>query len=536
MSAFVGYKVQLDLNDNVQLKGVISNVFEKTLNLDDVTMVGSDKVFKSFSVDGNQIKDLVVIDLPAKLKNGKKGVNKKKGANTPTASSANIRSPTNSPRLLNGQLKKSKIKKQQNQNNNFSSDEVDLDTDFDFQSNLAKFDKSSVFAELSLNDNTDPSSRLVGHNKINSTPSTPAVNYDNHEMVKRESNWEANWDSINANTNDTSNKHESLSNYQQRQQSIPSRLSTSTPLSGSLFAMTLESSKSPLPLCSPINLLEIERLSQDEYGYDSSLIVENASRGLSGLIIQLLGGTTGRMGNNIIIDGNNRGNVNSPPMILILVGNNRTGAKALATGRQLTNHGIRVIAFLINDSDSDDDELIKIVSKQLTLFEKFGGKPVFNLNQLKNILNKVDSPLELIVDGLQGFDTNLSDLMDNELAKAINLIEWCNKQHCNKLSIDIPTGLDAGSGQLTNLGKLDSTHQEEGVFIDAKFIVSMGLPLNSLLNLYGYGIIHTGDAIHYLIDIGLPKKILTKGSLRKFGRQWFTNEWCIKLEVSSKEE
>lgn len=462
------------------------------------------------SVPGDKISDLVVLELPKTNSQKKKSKKSKKISSTDDDTDSVSRTPVQRSQLNSPKPSNSQLKKLRNKRDEEWEDSTDM-PEFDFQSNLAKFDKSSVFAELSLNDTIDPSQRLVGHNK------TTKDNYEIDEMVKKPANWDQNWDSIKSEQIAIQKLTEKL-NLQQllksMEREIPSRKSTVTPTSSSLFSLVKDGEKEKLPLASPINLLEIERLAQDEYGYDSSLILENAGRGLSLVIMKILGADTSRINSS-----NERFNVNSPPLVLLLVGNNRTGAKALNTGRQLANHGLRVISLLINDNDGDD-ELVQLVSDQLELFESFGGKTVYNLSQLQNILKQVDSPLELIVDGLQGFDTNISDLMDTELSKALTVIKWANSHQCYKLSIDMPSGIDAGSGQLQEL---------DSPFIESKFIVSMGLPLTALLHAYSNGLVQ--ENVHYLVDIGIPRKIFQRGSLRKFDRSWFSSDWNVKLNV-----
>ena len=54
--------------------------------------------------------------------------------------------------------------------------------------------------------------------------------------------------------------------------------------------------------------------------------------------------------------------------MLLLIGA-RGGSRAFATGRHLTNHGVRVLAFMINTVEVDAD-----LQQQWKLFESSGGK------------------------------------------------------------------------------------------------------------------------------------------------------------------
>ncbi|KAI0464694.1 hypothetical protein LJB42_002315 [Komagataella kurtzmanii] len=466
MSQFLGSTVLLVLKNNKRFQGKIDAVDNKVASLSSVVDLNTEtrQSIPDQKIQGRDIAKLEVLSLCDKvLKNNESKKNKNK--------------------------KKSKAKKDDN-DIAWNGDDK-LNEEFDFQSNLDKFDKESVFRELSAQDNIDPNLRLAGHNK--------KVNYDHNEMVvKKEADT---WDN---------------------QQSIPtpiapSRSSTSTfshlqrqpSIRQPGFGIHLTDGANLLPSCSPVQLLEMERITVDEYKVPIETLLENVAINVSSIVIKSLGGYA-RF---------DQTNHNLPPLILFLVGNNRSGARVLSVGRRLVNIGARCVAILTN---TNSDELIDSVKRQSTIFTKFGGRLVYNINQLTMLLDSLQSPLEFVVDGLQGYDNHLDDLFGVELTTSNSLIEWVNQQYVNVLSLDIPSGLEPSSAHINS----------ENAFLQSKFIVSVGLPLNGVLNAYKEGgVLTPGDCIHYLVDLSVPRAIFKKGSLRKFDRDWFEDKGFIELFI-----
>lgn len=500
------------------------------------------------TVPGNEIKDLSVIDLPKdkkkKVKNTKEKAMKQNNGygsshSTPvqaalqddailfyrssTPSRENESRGGNNNNNNNGGSQKKKLLKRK-EHNHYSNNDHDItwgddiaqikgSNDFDFESSTAGFDKHAALEEFVNSDKIDPSQRLAAHNKLKSPVKTK---YDNDENVigTKIDKWEQSGSEhsiVNERTRVSERTTKNLNSII-RDTSRP-RYSTRSPsleFRGSQFICS--NSKDVLPLASPIQLLEIERLSNETFKISPQLIAENASRSLGSIVIKILGGSS-RISNK---------NHNLPPLVLILVGNNRSGSSALATGRQLTNHGVRVIAFTLTDFNSVD-EFDDNVGQQLELFQLAGGKCTSSLSGLNKIISDIDSPIELVIDALQGYDTNLSDLWGSELDLAAQLINWVTEQEISTLSIDIPSGIDAGSGLIGDLG-----------CINAKWVASLGLPVNGLLHAYANGAVDRGEWTHYLVDVGLPSNLFKKGSLRKFDRNWFSGDWTANFEIADR--
>ncbi|ODQ77913.1 hypothetical protein BABINDRAFT_163284 [Babjeviella inositovora NRRL Y-12698] len=512
MSDFANYTVELFLKDNQRVGGTVAHVADQKVTLSDAKFLPNGSHFPTFTVEGTHIQDLKVVSLPANMKR-RKAKTKTTLDDAIVFSSATIPSPEYPPaKQLQAVNTSNRRKNARGPRATLIQDDPDWDTDvsesvgtdFDFSSNLRKFDKHRVFEELRASDTVAHSDRLVGHNKLDS----PKTKYENTEMVL---NLQTDgWDS-NGNTRaSTPSKKDLLAKR-------GSKASVSEASSANL--RKLLHGKEEVPVCSPIQLLEIERLSIENYKLSAEIMAENAAVNLQSVVVGILGGSS-RLASS---------NHNAPPLVVLLVGNNRAGIRTLACGRHLSNRGVRSVAFLLNSGSNnaspdrnanEDEELDSHLRYQLSLFKLFGGRVFNQMGALTSFLKSLDSPVELIVDGLQGFDSNISDLWGADLKLCTGLITWTNQQACGKLSIDIPSGLDPGSGQLT----LDDLR------VESKWVVSCGLPLNGLLQ--AYRLHFDTQWIHFLVDIGVPTALYKKGSFRKFDRVWFTDAGVAQLSLS----
>lgn len=506
MTEFLHYKVDLSLRDGTHSVGIIDDIDKEhiLLRLADTG--------QTINVITNQIRDLKMLQLPPEMSKKKNNRTKDQplddaivfslpAVRTLANSAASVASSTDNTRSSTP-----KIKSKKDKINPAWGNGVSLGADFDFEANLAMFDKKSAFEDFQRGDTTSPRDRLVDHNKIKKEK------YDNDEMVLDSSKGDK-WDLIGAAPTATKSKP------QPSMRPVVNRLDTASPRFLRNFKLVNSDTSSVVPQCTPVQLMEIERLTTETFGIDAGMMAEIAASHLSRLITKnILGGST-RL--------NNKKNHNLPPLVLILVGSGRCGARAFATGRHLSNHGIRVLAFVLNTEDVD-----KELQTQWSLFEKTGGKVLTSdvTNLISTIENDLDTPVELVIDALQGYADHLEDIFyrDEAQRKLRVLIEWCNRPHISKriLSLDIPSGIDGGSGTVLD----DSLH------IKCHWCVSMGLPISGLLYAYRNGVLTYDDdeaqVVHYLIDVGVPNKVYqSKGNLRKFDKFWYNAEFSSRLEV-----
>jgi len=530
MSQFCGYTLEIVLNDpsHTTIRGIIKKIIDKNLLVSNpIYLDGTKYKDNEALIKGTDIKDLKVVELPKKKKKGKKKDSTKQEKRTQQKKSTKE----------NGKKIKSKLPK----NRSYDDDQdvvykqstpsnvietgsgwdaedatkVKKMDDFDFQSNLEKFDKKSVFEEISKQDSINPSDRLVSVNKV----APEERKYGNNEMVleKHKDVWDnihdedystgSNIKAKNSTTTGSSNIGSSKENdsFIDANETL---IKGGIPLMDSMRLSIKETGK-PAATCSPLQLAEIENISREKFHMNRQTLVENCSRNIAELIIKKV------LGEFRV----NSSNHNSPPLVLLLVGNNRAGSIALGTGRMLFNHGIRTIAYLLHDFEQSEDELTNEVQCNLDTFEACGGKVVTQLQSLSQILSKLDSPLEFILDGLQGYDTDLNDYIEPELTRSKELVRWCNSLDLPIMSIDIPSGLNASSGTA-----------DFGNYLKAQYLISIGLPLNSILNTYKFGYFKPSELMHFVVDNGLPKNVFrSKSSFRKFEKSWFSASWSYQL-------
>ncbi|KAH3687647.1 hypothetical protein WICPIJ_001364 [Wickerhamomyces pijperi] len=536
-----GYGVKVNLNNGKTLKGIVRKVSPTALSLDNVTDLSSGKTMSTYEVPASEIEDLAVEDLPAELKfkKGKKNKNKQSNGNggvqmqysasqqshnydyhyyngtngSPVSSAA-----TPKPRLLTRHKSPATGSAVYRNDTNITWDndvsQIINGAAFDFSQSTSGFNKEQALREFSTNDDIDPRERLVSSNK--------KVNYSNDEMVLGNKNKKNNKNishAIDEDDGDNESLLEGLTDLKvdselqhattMRERRFSSLKHHSTvSLDSKSFIITFLNSKATLPLSTPIQLLEAERAAE-KLKVSQTIMNENLSRGALFTIVKILGGPSR-------IDDINH---NLLPLVLLLIGNNKAGSRSLAIGRQLVNHGVRVVG-IVNVKPEDMDSNL---ATQMELFNLASPSPsiVSSLKELSKLIKSIESPVELIIDGLQGYDSNLNnDLWGEELHSVKSLIEWANSQSITTLSLDIPSGIDANSGQIGDFEP-----------INAKFVVSLGLPMNGLLSCYMNEVVERGEWTHYLVDIGLPATIFKKGNLRKFEKNWFVGASCVGLEV-----
>jgi enhancer of mRNA-decapping protein 3 len=78
-----------------------------------------------------------------------------------------------------------------------------------------------------------------------------------------------------------------------------------------------------------------------ETGPNDEQMIENGGRNTAMMVLQAWGSRRLQ-----------RSNHNVPPLVVVLAGNNKTGAMALAAGRQLANREVRVMAFVVSEDES----------------------------------------------------------------------------------------------------------------------------------------------------------------------------------------
>lgn len=553
MSEFVGFGVQVELKDGKLIQGKIAKATSKGLTLNEVRF-GDGGTSQAFKVRASRLKNLNVLTVAPSKKDYREQKQQQQQQQQ--------QSPSDNIDWQNDDVMK--LKQQD---------------DFDFQGNLRMFNKKDVFAELKQRDEVAPQDRLVSHNKRPTQRDNDNVvdNIQNDEMVIPNAKNDA-WNQISSAEEEDDDDEEdedddeyydvSDSSYMpvtksinithllhsassdnkekdKRQDHMIAQLeqliinqSRATSLSNASSSIATVSSPTtkPLvlkakdttqtvPMANPVQLLEIERVNADQFGISSHIMLENFATNSSFFLKQKLGGRARlRLNNN-----------NPEPLVVILTSDsNRSGARAMALGRHLCQSGhIRVIAlFTCSSTDLQDLQ----VKEQFELFKKCGGKIANSVAALENAVEKLNSPVEIVIDAMQGFDCNLVDLYENTSTsddydtssaterRTLDMISWCNRT-CESgqrqiWSLDIPSGFDSGSGQ-----------RNFDLAVEATGVICTGWPLVSLHTLKQNSSHHLHEAV--VIDMGTPQCVYSqRTSLRKFQScDLFITEGSLALEL-----
>lgn len=291
-------------------------------------------------------------------------------------------------------------------------------------------------------------------------------------------------------------------------------------------ALRLAPSHRPCPVVSPLQMLDVERIAEVELCLTDDMMTENAGRGIAQVAIQAFGKRI------------SASNHNSLPVVLVFAGNHKSGARAIAAGRHLKNHHVRVMVCVLGLER--EDELLENVRRQLNIFRNAGGR-VARWEELASNLKTLDSPPELIIDGLLGTHLSIEDLRTDQQATAFELVQFSNKSKASVLAVDIPSGVDGSTGlspipisrnmnRGTNgcLGEVAQLEDTGTFHMKAKWVVCMGAPKTGLLNALVSGV-GAGWNL-YVADIGISNTAWRKyGTRRRHGVE-FAADWVVTLE------
>lgn len=167
---------------------------------------------------------------------------------------------------------------------------------------------------------------------------------------------------------------------------------------------------SDIPFITKAEMMEVDRLMVEKFKISLIQMMENAGRNLAILARDLF--FNGDVYNK---------------KILVLAGHGANGGGALVSARHLINWGANVHVIISKDE------------------EKFSGTPKIQLEILKNMraqivqFNQIKNNLstDLIIEGLIGYSLN-----DNPKGTLKDIIEFANDLPVNKLSLDVPAGID----------------------------------------------------------------------------------------------
>ncbi len=229
-----------------------------------------------------------------------------------------------------------------------------------------------------------------------------------------------------------------------------------------------------IPAVTADQMRQVDRIAIEETGPNLFQMMENAGRNLASLSMRLLG----------------RGSKDAG--VVILAGPGGNGGGGICAARHLSNHGVDVALCL-----SDPERLAPVPAYQRKVFASTSGREV-NPQQLGDVRPK------LILDALIGYSLNGAPR-----GVAADLIRWANETKAPILALDIPSGIDATTGEAP------------GEVIEPRWTMTLALPKTGLFP------DRTGQL--YLADIGIPEGVYRR--LRLPYRAPFDHRYSVRIEA-----
>ncbi|KAI0123901.1 DFDF domain-containing protein [Xylariales sp. AK1849] len=456
--------------------------------------------------------------------------------------------------------------------------------DFDFEGSLAKFDKRTIFNEMRQQDQIDDADRLVSHNRLpRAKPGTAGgknLHYSENVLDLPSSApklketpddfWKSEADDATINGGERlsgregsgrnsrlrgdsrmSTTRRSQSRKASATQNIagPSRVNSGVRWPHSPDVLRTDVCQQPgtvarvegfyslpanrrIETVTHLQMLNIENISHNELGFSEDLMAENAGRSISEVALTALTDPAVKLRS-----------ANAPPpntaTIVVLAGNNKSGARAIAAGRHLRNHGISVLVCVVGIER--EGELMDEVRRQIRLFRNFGGV-VSSKTQLFENLSKTVATLDsspqvsvtLIVDALLGLSISFEELRKSDQATTYELMEWANRNEAFIVAIDIPSGIDPTTGKVNIIDGAK-------LYVQPRYIVSLGAPKQGLLKAIELGHAQADDITVdewklYLADIGLSTTVWRKAATKLRRGIDFDNKWVLELRYQSPAE
>jgi NAD(P)H-hydrate epimerase len=231
-----------------------------------------------------------------------------------------------------------------------------------------------------------------------------------------------------------------------------------------------------VPAVTTEQMKEIDRIAIEETGPNLFQMMENAGRNLAELSIRVL-------------------DKNINQNIIILAGKGGNGGGGVCAARHLANHGYNVKICV-----TEPELLIDATKYQLHILKSTNAK---NISFDELVTEKPD----LVIDAIIGYS-----LSGEPKGDALNLIKWANDQLAIKISLDIPSGIDATTGK------------KYKYHINPDLTLTLALPKTGLLP------DTTGEL--YLADIGITNSTI-KRVIPNFNSFIFTDNYSVKVDYKT---
>jgi len=210
-----------------------------------------------------------------------------------------------------------------------------------------------------------------------------------------------------------------------------------------------------VPAVTKEQMIEVDRVAVEETGPNLFQMMENAGRNLALTIIDLIKEKS--LGKKVLIFSGTGGN----------------GGGGICAARHLLNHYYEPIVVL-----SHEEKMQEVPAYQLDIFRKAGGQ-IVPMKKVKDVNSNI------IVDAIIGYS-----LMAAPRGKVLEMINFINNNNIPTISLDIPTGVLATSGE------------NPGEFVKPDKTITLALPKTGLFPE------KCGEIL--LADIGIPQVVYEK--------------------------
>ncbi len=223
-------------------------------------------------------------------------------------------------------------------------------------------------------------------------------------------------------------------------------------------------------ICSSDEMRKIDEYSEKEFGIDAGILMENAGRAASQVMLEKYP------------------DAGIHTEILVIAGKGNNAGDAFVLARRLLGIGRRVRVFYL----SPVERYPAAVDKHFRILKALGAKlvPLENLAELEEFFAHSPGPFTLI-DGILG--TGLKGNLEGFLYDLVELVNATNFREV--ISLDIPSGVDGDNGII------------RGTAIQADLTVSFGFP--KLGHFLAPGASKRGELIN--VDISLPHHVREEG-------------------------
>ncbi len=235
-----------------------------------------------------------------------------------------------------------------------------------------------------------------------------------------------------------------------------------------------------VPAVTTEQMIEVDRVAIEDTGPNLLQMMENSGRNLAQQAIVSLGETWHEAN------------------IVVLAGTGGNGGGGICGARHLANRGAKIRLCLVSP-----ERLGATATWQRHLFQATPGQEI----DIQSLVS-LNEPVDIILDALIGYS-----LQEAPRGNALRLIQWANGAGTPILALDIPSGVNATTGETP------------GEYIKARWTLTLALPKTGLLPE------PTGALI--LADIGIPPGAYAWETLKLPYTPPFGDRFLVPLTMTS---